>query len=349
MKHWLGTVVKTFTKKGWPRRFLIAALAALIIILIWLGYAMNLPGLVASGNPKTAQYQPGKTVWDWLQLLIVPAVLAGAAIWFNGRQSKREQQATQEQTKIERELAQDQQRENALQAYLDHMADLLLKERLRGSAEDAEVRQIARVRTLTVLRTLDARRNAAVLRFLQEAGLREKEHPIVNLSDINLHDVALQGAYLANINLNGLSLNLADLREANLEKANLIEATLVATNLSRAFLVEANLYKATLYHADLAEAFLSEANLAEAKLGGANLGEADLGGANLSEADLGEANLSGAFLNEANLRGANLLGANLKGTHLRQANLAGAKVTDEQLKAAKNLEGATLPDGTKHP
>lgn len=33
---------------------------------------------------------------------------------------------------------------------------------------------------------------------------------------------------------------------------------------------------------------------------------------------------------------------------LRLANPSGAKVTDEQLAQARTLEGATLPDGTKH-
>jgi len=32
-----------------------------------------------------------KTLWDWLQLLIIPAVLAVVAIWFNRAQHKDEQ------------------------------------------------------------------------------------------------------------------------------------------------------------------------------------------------------------------------------------------------------------------
>ena len=31
----------------------------------------------------TEQYQPGKTLWDWMQLLIIPVVLAVAAYLFN--------------------------------------------------------------------------------------------------------------------------------------------------------------------------------------------------------------------------------------------------------------------------
>jgi uncharacterized protein YjbI with pentapeptide repeats len=233
-------------------------------------------------------YQPAKTVWDWLQLLVVPLVLAGAALWFNARQSRTEQQINLKQNALERELAQDQQRETALQSYLDRMAEMLLKEHLRTSQEGDEVRQIARVRTLTILRALDARRNAIVLRFLQEAGLREEEQPIVDLRHSALREVAFQGASLMSLNF----------KEFNLREANLSGAI--------------------------------------------------LHGAVLSGADMHQADLSGAILRDAVLSKANLSGANLSDADLSGANLSDATITAEQLKTVKSLEGATMPDGTKH-
>jgi hypothetical protein len=65
-----------------------------------------------------------------------------------------------------------------------------------------------------------------------------------------------------------------------------------------------------------------------------------LTGANLREANLPRANLQGA-----NLLRANLLLANLSGAILHEAKYA----TDNQLAAARSLQGAIMPDGTKHP
>lgn len=79
-------------------------------------------------------------------------------------------------------------------------------------------------------------------------------------------------------------------------------------------------------------------------LSGANLSGADLAGAFLRETKLIDANLSGA-----SLQGANLSGANLQGANLSDADLSNAKVTDEQLAKAKSLQGALMPDGSKHP
>ncbi len=92
------------------------------------------------------QYRPEKTLWDWLQLLIVPLVLAVGGFWLSQIQKKTEQRSTA-----------DNQRETALQAYIDKMSELLLKEHLGEltvnselKSEYEQVRNVARVRTITV-------------------------------------------------------------------------------------------------------------------------------------------------------------------------------------------------------
>jgi hypothetical protein len=62
-------------------------------------------------------------------------------------------------------------------------------------------------------------------------------------------------------------------------------------------------------------------------------------------------NLRGAILAEAHLRGAYLRGANLSRAILDRANLSGAAgITTEELEQqTRSLEGAILPDGSKHP
>jgi hypothetical protein len=70
----------------------------------------------------------------------------------------------------------------------------------------------------------------------------------------------------------------------------------------------------------------------------------------LRGANLSEASLEGAKLDWADLQGVDLFRANLQGAFLWGANLQGAAyLTVEQLRQAKDLEGATLPDGTKLP
>src|SRR5579859_6039567 len=152
----------------------------------------------------------GKTLWDWLQLLFVPILLAIGGAWFTNRQTQ--------ESNIENK---DNQRETALQAYLDNMSELLLHEKLHtteGNAEVEEAQKIARIRTLTVLPRLDDARKRNVLQFLYESGLIEmvnssgaSHNPIVDLQSADF-----RGAYLTAISLPG-----ADLRGANFEGANL--------------------------------------------------------------------------------------------------------------------------------
>jgi hypothetical protein len=102
----------------------------------------------------------GRTLWDLLQLLVIPLALVSIGLWFTAQQDARQQES-------EEQRAQDE----ALQAYLDQMGTLLLEHDLRNSEEDSEVQTLARARTVTVIQRLDADGNRNVIRFLREANL----------------------------------------------------------------------------------------------------------------------------------------------------------------------------------
>lgn len=183
----------------------------------------------------TEEYQPGKTLWDLLQLLIVPVVLAIGGFWLNQIQKSREEKTTEQQAKTEREIAEDNQRERALQEYIDKISELLLEKDLRESQPEDEVRTIARVRTLTVLPRLDGDRKRSVLLFLHESGLIDRNRSIIDLDGADLRNTDLSGA-----DLDGADLGKANLSKADLVSANLSNADLSHTNLEGAFLIGAN-------------------------------------------------------------------------------------------------------------
>ena len=247
----------------------------------------------SKGITTATEQQPMKSFWDWLGLAAIPLVVGLGGVLFTNRQEK-----------VKDAENTDNQRETALQAYIDKISDLLLHECLLKSKPDDDVRTIAKVRTLTVLRGLDAVRKASVLQFLYESGLVNKDNPI-----IDLNEAVFNKADLAIVNLDKVYLSGANLSEANLSEADLTRAKLSSTktNVSKTNLFNANLLNANLLNANLGEANLSKANLSKATLIDAILINADLTLANLSDADL-----TGANLTTANLAYANLTTANLK-------------------------------------
>lgn len=257
-----------------------------------------------------------KTFWDWMQLLIVPVILAIGAWWLRKSERETEQGIAERNREEDRAIANDRRHQTTLEAYLDRMTDLLLENGLRESEESDEVRSIARARTLAVLWSLDKERRGQVVQFLHESRLIALD-PIIELANANLLSV--------------------DLSWANLAEANL----------SDAYLSAASLAGADLRGADLRHTHLEGAGLSAASLAGANLSRANLLRADLSRADLTGANLSRAYLDGAYLDRCDLSSANLNGAYLSGAGLGGAKVTTEQLAQAASLQGATLPDGTK--
>lgn len=304
--------------------FIIAIIALCVILagFIFIGYhfVWTWTGFNAFTGPQVLQYQPTKTLWDWMQLLIIPFVLAGGAILFNFVVNRNEQRATQIRDQTERAIALDSQRETELQSYLDKMSELLLERNLRKSSIGDEVRDIARARTVTILRGLDADRKASVLQFLYESSLID----IIDLHEANLSDVKLVTARLHNASLN----------RANLSRAILSRAILSKSSLQAANLRNADLSLSDLTQADLQGAILKDTHIGGATLKGTKLSTADLSGANLSGADLSESDLSRANLSGADLRACDLSGANLSRANLSRANLSNANLNAAVLRGA---------------
>jgi uncharacterized protein YjbI with pentapeptide repeats len=304
---------------GWrpTRRQLLWAVSIVgvvaLLLLIRLGYAYRWTGF---GLYKVnGEVQPFKTLWDWLGLLIVPAVLAIGGYLFTRSENQRRDRIAEDQRALDRELADERRQDDLLQAYLDRMAQLLTdKDRpLHGAKPEDNLSAVARAWTLTVLPSLDGLRKRSVVQFLYESGLITKDHVVIDLT----------GAHLAT--------------------ANLTSANLKGANLSGAYMARAKLDDATLSEADLGDAKLFGANLSLAEPDGANLNATVLMGDERSTPLQRISAIRKYTLGGVGPKNADLSGANLSG-----ANLIDAYVSEEQLDSAESLKGATMPNGRKY-
>ncbi len=238
-------------------------LISVLVYAIHVGYDQTWTGFQGYTNNK-GEFIPPKKLWDWLQLLIVPLLIAVGVWWLNKSQKKSEQQ-----------IETDRQRQKTLEDYFDCMTNLLLKEHLRDVSQNQESRGIARTRTLTVLGVLDADRKSQVIQFLYESGLISK-NPFVQLYGADLRGAKLTWAALRGCELRGVYFNKAQLSEANLEDADLrgsdfSMADLTATNMTNANLEQAIMRKSRLRKTDLTGAILEDVDFTDADLGGAKL------------------------------------------------------------------------------
>ena len=333
MKTTLKTKLRFWKNSGYA--LMIPALAWLIMQ----GYSVGWTGF---GKTDVQ----AKTLWDWMNLLLVPFILAGSVVLLQRSQQVTERERNEEHADLEHEIETDRQQEEALQAYFDRIIELVLKDKLSKFSPE-EVRNVARTRTLTVLRGLDARRKGLVILFLKDSGLIDRE-AVIDLSGADLSGAFLASANLKRVNLSEANLSRAVLRGANLNRSYLSATNLSAADLSGANLGDADLFESNLNGADLSRSLLKEANFNSADLRGCRLNEADIREADLSGVNLNVSDLVGANLRGANLGGAKLLGADLRHADLSQADLSGTEITETELDKVKSLEGTTMPDGTKH-
>jgi uncharacterized protein YjbI with pentapeptide repeats len=274
----------------------------------WAGFA---------GSPSSAQGP--KTVWDWLQLLVIPLGLAAVAFALNIAQSGREQRREDRRAALERSIASDRRREDALGVYLQQMSALMLERGLLTSREGSQSRAIARTLTLSVFRRLDGRRKGFVVQFLGEARLIAINHPKISMRGADLRHVTVRGS-LENANLVSAALSDADFRGSDLSRVAFDDADLRRANFDLAFAQNvafggADLTRATFSRAWLWGASFSDACLKEVRFARATLDDTDFTVASGRDVDF-----SDALLRHVDLRPTELVGINLTGTRFHDGS-----------------------------
>lgn len=255
-----------------------------------------------------------KTLWDWLSLLFVPAVLALGAIVIEDR--LRAQQIEIEATRMRAEVT---------EKFVDKVAELVIHSNLKGDQQDtkvAAVKAVAQARTNLVLEQLDLVGRLRLVYFLLDIalvqkgpgckirGFEERKDRVVSLVGVDLAtDPGPNGRFESHddrylgksddtwAELSRKCLNGADLKESNLQGAHLSQW------MPNVNLLKANLREAHLRYSDLSGAFLRITDLRGANLREANLARADLIGADLRSADLTGADVAGAafFVKDPNV------------------------------------------------
>ncbi len=346
---------KTFQQlKKWQQFELLAGIV--FILVVALACLFDAPGVrqCITGFDVGKCFLFKRSLWDWLELLIVPLALVLLGYFLQ----QREQQRAERDRKEEQDRREEEAKEEVLQAYFDRLSSLLVEQNLLAIAAKLyppkdkfnQVQQaptnkvnptnavspaekekfdagldVIRAHTLSILRRFkdDPERKASVIRFLAEAEVLSK----------------------ARLNLSGAILSDAILFSADLSGAILGDADLSNADLFSAFLRKANLRGANLNHANLSGAILSGAVFRWASLSNADLFNTNLSKANLSSADLSHANLSHAYLFKATLRKANLSHANLFGADLSSADLSSANLSNVYLGGTRYNRFTKFPDG----
>jgi uncharacterized protein YjbI with pentapeptide repeats len=248
----------------------ILVLVALALgLLLWAGYGQKWTGFQS------------RTLWNWLELVVVPASLALAAFFLNRAASNRDRQLTSERE------------------FYALLGPLLPRETALGAL---------RVFILSTLHLLESRGRGQMLRALYDAGLIKGETAEIDLQFANLRGADLRGMVFKDANLSG-----ADLSGADLSGTDLTGAILKNANLMKA---GARYGKNPI----LSRARLEGTNLTKAKLRRAALDHAILAWPVLEGTDLRDADLSGITSFETvEFKGVDLRGAKLQGADFEAA------------------------------
>src|SRR6185295_13277999 len=78
------------------------------------------------------QVQPAKTLWDLLQLLIVPVILVGVSLLWSASQTKSDNRREDRRIAADRVAAENLGRDRTLDDYIQRLGNLMLSRKLKS-------------------------------------------------------------------------------------------------------------------------------------------------------------------------------------------------------------------------
>ncbi len=179
----------------------------------------------------------GKTLWDVLDLLLVPLLLLLFGTFLNLQADARQEKANQEW-----------KNQQVMQTYLSEMKELIVTRKIKPETKNTDqtdnpetkaartaARTAAKVLTTTTLTVIDSERKSILIKFLYDADLIQGEKPDIDLGGADLNGAKLSNiGILGKINLSRANLSKASLEGAFLKNAHLQEAQMPSANMSGA-------------------------------------------------------------------------------------------------------------------
>ncbi len=265
------------------------------------------------------------TLWDWLDLLLIPLSLALAGFIFT--RSERLRKNNSDNQKLQDSL---------LISYLDKMKELVIDRNLSQCNSTDSISLYARAITFTTLTQMSGINKGLMLRFLAETGIINGESPPVNMQGADLDkldfysfDIHEKWPYLENTYvIKGISFNKINLAKANLAYSSFDHISITDSDLSFSFLLGVDFTDASIENCKMYYAKLQEANLTNVNISGSDL--------------------RGAMLISANLRGAVIVNSRLEGATFGANYFTGSRARDAILDKI-DLSGTTFDDTTIWP
>lgn len=230
-------------------------------------------------NFKWSGFQK-KSFWDWLQLLIVPLMLAFGAFYLNYASETRDKQ-----------IAEEGKQQELLKDYFSKMQTLIVETKkskdsqpkiveTKKSVETTKSKDsqpnpdgapllpefipIAQALTLAVLDELDGKRKGKVISYLADSKLitanikDQKSKPVIDLRKANLKEIVLEDVSLDGLSITGADMTEAKLTEVILTNSNLVSSKFINATLDTVDFSGSKLGNSNFYDADLKNITRSE-------------------------------------------------------------------------------------------
>jgi len=325
---------------------MIIVISVVILLLVFKTTLINGTGFFSVITNNVDVIHEGKTLWDWLDLLLIPIALAIFA-YFSSKEIK----------KIELMVSIERTRDISLQSYIEKVTDYLSqgslkimdtsKNEINNEVEDnlthndaqqqakaIEIRRLVTLLTKTTLKMLDGERKGLVIQFLYDAKL-------ITISNIeNKPIISLKGADLSTIDFSSELVRISNKLKKDFQHEEFHDIDLSETNLSRA-----NFYGVHFHNSNFNFANCVNANFQNAFIKSSSFLNAILDKADFSNSAFIDSKFVEIMDPPYSPDGPFICAASLEKTKLVNTSFYHSIVLPEQLYSGKVRRKVTIPSG----
>lgn len=180
-----------------------------IVLMILAGYGLDWTGF------------NGKTLWDWMELALIPVILFFLANYYSRMQRLEAQRVQHEEEQF-----------NVLQTYIDKLQQFVIENKLTEHKQGEPIVNFARTITLSTLSRLDVDRKQKVIILLNTLELIQarKDGNVI----ISLFNADMRGLAGARYDFTGSDLGMSNLTEADIAGSSFAGADLWGADITDA-------------------------------------------------------------------------------------------------------------------
>lgn len=272
--------------------FLIISLLYLILLLSinpslapsWFGIYEDPIPLNMPGN-YIIIHQQSKTLWDWLQLLLVPIILILGGFWLNRSESRHSLEMQKSINDTNLSIEKERFEDGILNSYINDIAQMIINSdtaKLRTN----RIMAVYKIKTLTTLNRLNSERRNYLIQFLVDSKMLNYWDFLSDFKNIHVSGIFFNDVSFDDFKFIGSSISSSRFFSCSIQSSKSSHSDFTSSMFNDMKINIFDISSSKFIQSSLVKVIFSECKIKDSKFYGSKIQHSSLGNSTIESSDL---------------------------------------------------------------